>query len=238
MPFTAAISAGIGAAGSIAGSAIQASAASKAAQQQAQLGQSALAQQNALFQQGFGLVKPFADYGLQLGQTAGNTLQGLLTPGPNQTAILSQLPGFQFAQDWGNKAVMNNASTLGFGGNTLTAASNFATGQAQQSFGQLAGLLQNLTQTGLSTGAGAAASAFGNATQTGANMANTYTGIGNALASGTLGSANAIAGGLSGAAGSASNALLLSKLFGGNALNPAANSNIPGIYSGTEGAAA
>jgi len=226
MPITAAISAGVGAAGAIGSSMISSNAADKASQQQAAQAQAALQQQNALFQQGVGLVQPFIDYG----KGAGNTLSNLLTPGPNQTAALSQLPGFQFAQDWGQKAVQNIGTTQGLGGNTLAAGAGFATGQAQQSFGSLANLLLGLT----GQGAGAASSAFGNATQTGANMANTFTGLGNAQAAGTLGSANALAGGLTGAAGSASNALLLSKLFGGQggvgAGFPAATG--PGIYSG------
>lgn len=236
MPFTAIAAAGVGAAGAIGSSLISAKAAKGAATQQAATQQAALQQQKDLFQQGVGLVQPFIDFGKTAGGTLtdflspGSTLAKLLTPGPNQTATLSQLPGFQFAQDWGQKAVANLGSTLGFGGNTLKAGADYATGTAQQGFGTLVGLLQNyggMLQNLTQTGAGAAGAAFGNATQTGANMANTFTNLGNAQAAGTLGSANALAGGIGGVGNSVTNALLLNKLFGGGA---GANAN-SGIYS-------
>lgn len=220
MSFVAVAIAGSAAAG-LGGAYLTSQAASKASQQQQATGQEALQEQQSLFNQGQGLVQPF----INEGAAAGNTLQGLLTPGANQTSILSQLPGFQFAQDWGQKAVQNIGTTTGLGGNTLAAGANFATGQAQQSFGSLAQLLQGLT----TTGANAAGSAFGNATQTGANLGNTLTGIGNAQAAGTLGSANALAGGLTSAGTSGVNALLLSKLFG------TSNANAPGIGAGAGG---
>lgn len=225
MSFVAVAIAGSAAAG-LGGAYLTSQAASKASQQQQATGQEALQEQQSLFNQGQGLVQPF----INEGAAAGNTLQGLLTPGANQTSILSQLPGFQFAQDWGQKAVQNIGTTTGLGGNTLAAGANFATGQAQQSFGSLAQLLQGLT----TTGANAAGSAFGNATQTGANLGNTLTGIGNAQAAGTLGSANALAGGLTSAGTSGVNALLLSKLFGtsnANAPGTGAGAGGPGIYS-------
>lgn len=202
----------------IGGALISSNAAKNASSQQAAMGQQALGQQNALFQQGVGMVQPFIDKG----NAAGTTLQSLLTPGPNQTATLSQIPGFQFAQDWGQKAIANQATTTGMGGNQLKAGADYATGAAQQGFGTLAQLLLGLTNTG----AGAAGSAFGNATQTGANMGSTITGIGNAQAAGTLGSANALAGGLQGVGNTGINSLLLNKLLapGGAAANP-------GIYS-------
>lgn len=210
------IGAAIGAVGALGAAGIGAYASGKAANKQSELGYAALNQQNALFTKGLNLVQPFVDYG----KSAGDSLLKLLTPGPNQTEMLNQLPGFQFAQDWGQKAVKNLGSTLGFGGNTLKAGADYATGVAQQGFGTLAGLLQNLT----ATGAGAASSAFGNATATGANMGATMTGIGNAQAAGTLGTANALAGGLTGGANSITNAMLFSRLLNGG-------SGGGGIYS-------
>ena len=205
------------------GAYMQSQAAKTASNQQVQLGQQALGQQNALFQQGLGLNQPF----INMGQSAGSTLQGLLTPGPNQTNILSQLPGFQFAQDWGQKATQNLGTTTGLGGNVLKAGADYATGVAQQGFGTYAGLLQQLTNTGASS----AQSAFGNATQTGTSMANTATGIGNSMAAGTLGSANALAGGLTGAGNAGITGLLLSKLTQGNTGGAAGGGNF-GMYSG------
>lgn len=255
MPVGGLIAGGLGLAGSVGSALIGSNAASNASAQQVQLGQQSLAQQNALFQQGVGLTQPFINAGQagisQLqgalsgapGTTLG-TLQSLLTPGPNQTATLSQLPGFQFAQDWGQKAVANLGSTLGFGGNTLKAGADYATGAAQQGFSGLVGNLLSLfgSQTGalqnlVGTGANAASSAFGNATQTGANIGGTLTGIGNAQASGILGSANALSGGLTGGANSVSNALLFSKLLGGGAGGGSgASAGGGGIYSGDNAA--
>lgn len=217
------VGAAIGAAGSIGGALIGSSAARKASSQQAAAQQAALAQQNALFQQALGVEQPFAN----IGQAAGNSLLGLLTPGPNQNKLLEQLPGFQFAQNWGQKAVQNIGSTMGFGGNTLKAGADYATGVAQQGFGTLAGLLQNLTNTG----AGAANTVMGAAVGQSANIGNTMTNLGQAQAFGTLGSANALSGGLTGATNSATNALILPQLLqAAQKQQPGAPS---GIYSGS-----
>lgn len=185
----------IAGAGSLASGLITSSAASNAADK-------GLAAQQAMFGQGAAANQPF----INAGQGAAETLRNLLTPGANQTATLNQLPGYQFAQDWGQKAVQNIGSTQGFGGNTLTAGANFATGLAGQQFGSLASLLQGLTNTGASS----AQSLLGGAVQSGNAQSNT-------IQSGVLGSANALAGGLQGATGAGANALLINKLFGGGA---------------------
>ncbi len=155
------------------------------------------------------------------GTTLG-TLQKLLTPGPNQTATLSQLPGLQFAQDWGQKGITaQSTASRGLGGNAMAEGAKFATGTAQQGFGGLVqqllqlfggqtGALQNL----VSTGAGAAGSLAGNSTQVGSNVGN------NMLTGGMAQGGAAIAGGnaLSGLAGSAGNLALLNSLTGGQLL--------------------
>jgi hypothetical protein len=247
VPIGAAIGGALGAAGSIGGALIGSSASKDASQAQMQLGRESLANQNALFSKGLGLIQPFVDVGASgigalndwLDPSKGglplNTLMKLLTPGADMTETLSQIPGFKFAQDWGQKAVQNIGSTMGFGGNTLKAGADYATGKAQEGFGGITSMLLNLfggganaLQARVTSGASAAGSAFGNATQTGANMGGTLTGIGNASAAGTLGSANALAGGLTGATGSVTNAVLLSKLLGGNSSKP---NNNTGIYS-------
>ena len=140
-----------------------------------------------------------------------NTLTSLLTPGPSQTSALSQLPGFQFAQNWGQQSVQNLGTTTGLGGNVLTAGANFATGLAQQNFGQ--NLINPLLQQ---YGIGEqAAGSLGNVAQGfGQTIGNTMSGIGQAQAAGTLGATNALSGGITGAANSSTNALLLSRLFG------------------------
>lgn len=152
-----------------------------------------------------GALQPFID----AGQSALPTLQNLLTPGPNQTATLSQLPGFQFAQDWGQKAVQNLGTMRGIGGNVLTAGANFATGLAQQGFSGLAGLLQNFTNTGASAAGQLAGSAVGGSSTAGGNLLSGNIQQGNAQAAGGLGVGNSL-----------SNALLYSQLFGGTKPSP------------------
>ena len=263
MPMSAAIVGGAGLLGSVGGSLLTSSAATKASQAQVGLGEQALQLQQSLGQQGLstlmsmfqqaqGAIQPVIGAGqgvLSQGQgiagPAAATLQSLLTPGPNQTATLSQIPGFQFAQDWGQKAVQNIGSTTGLGGNTLTAGANYATGLAQQGYTNIVQALQGLLGSGTSlesTGAGTMASGAnalaGAATGTGASaaglfggLANTVGGtlgsIGSSTASGILGSANALAGGLTGSASSISNAMILSKLLGGGV----GGGNTSGIYT-------
>ncbi len=220
MPFSAAI----GAAGAIGSGVLGFLGAGNAAKAQSSAIQAGLNQQKDLFNQGLQTEQPFIDRGNQ----AGSTLMSLLTPGPNQTAALSQIPGFLFAQDWGQKAVANQGSVTGFGGNTLSAGANYATGLAQQGFGQIASLLSGV----YNTGAGAANSVLGNAVQSGANQGQMYGQLGQAQGAGIMGQYNALGGALSGAANSGTNALLLSKLFPNGAGSATPSSAPSGIYSG------
>lgn len=252
MPIGGLIAGGLGAAGALGSAFIGSKASKDASAQQTALGRESIANQNALFSKGMGLVQPFVDAGASgigtlkdwLDPSKGgnplSTLMKLLTPGSNMTDTLSQLPGFQFAQDWGQKAVQNIGSTQGFGGNTLKAGADYATGKAQEGFGGLTSMLLNLFGTGsnalqnfVNTGANAASSAFGNATQTGSSMGNAFAGIGNAGAAGILGSANALSSGITGGTNSISNALLMSKLLGpGGGSNTSVPNNGSGIYTG------
>jgi hypothetical protein len=197
-----------------------------ASQQQTSALQNALGVQQGMFNTANAALSPY----YTAGQNALPTLQSLLTPGPNQTATLSQLPGFQFAQNWGQQAVQNLGTTQGLSGNTLTAGANFATGLAQQNFGNLAGLLQNY----VNTGAGAAGQLAGTAQGFGQQIGQTLGGIGQAQAAGTLGATNALAGGVTGGTNAYTNTLLLSKLFGngGNA-SFGGESPLTGIYGGS-----
>jgi hypothetical protein len=201
---------GAGALG-LAGSYLQSNAASKASA-------ASIAAQQGMFNTSLMTNQPF----IQAGSNAAGTLTNLLTPGPSQTETLSQLPGYKFAQDWGQKAVQNIGSTQGLGGNTLTAGANFATGLAQNQFSTYANLLQNQENAGVSAGG----ALTGAATATGQ-------GVGSSAASGIMGSANAIAGGLTGAGNTAMNGLLLNKLFSGGA-NANASQNL-GIYNSNAG---
>jgi hypothetical protein len=141
-----------------------------------------------------------------------NTLQGLTTPGPNQTAMLSQLPGFQFASDWGQRGVANQGTTTGLGGNTLTAGANFATGLTSQNWGTLIQQLQGTAQQQqnfVNTGANTAANVGTQAVGTGQGIASSTIGQGNAQAAGILGAGSNIGNSLTTSA-------LLQKLTGGN----------------------
>jgi hypothetical protein len=193
-----------------------------ASSQQVAAQQAALSQQQGFFNTAEGALKPYYSSGPQYG----NLLSSLLTPGPNQTATLSQLPGFQFAQDWGQKAVQNIGTTTGLGGNTLTAGANFATGEAQQGFGSLVNPI--LQMYGL--GASAAGALSGAAQNFSGQASSTLTGIGNSQAAGTLGATNALTGGLTGASNSYFNSLLFNKFFGNGA-----NGNGNGIYGNPSG---
>jgi len=198
MPTAALISGGLGLAGSIGSAYIGSNAARQASQAQIGFGQQALAQlQSAL--------GPLLSAGRSITDASLGPLTRLLTPGPDQTAALSQLPGFQFAQDWGQRAVENLGSRMGFGGNTLAAGAQFATGTAQQGFGSLVGMLQNFLGSGLGAQAHAG-------TALGQGTAGVLGGMGNAAASGILGSANAISGGITGGTNALSNAAMINAL--------------------------
>lgn len=207
MGFTAAIVGGLGAAGSIGSSLIGSSASQKASSQQVALQQQALAQQQNMFNVGQTAVNPF----IQGGQQALGTLTNLETPGQSASA-LSQMPGFQFASQYGTMAAQNalSAKSGASAGPLATAISQFNNGLAGQQYFNTVGALQNTANMGQ----GAASSLLGGAINSGNAQAGTLGNIGNAQASGTLGSANALSGGLTGAAGSASNALLYNQLLG------------------------
>ncbi len=256
MGFTALIAGGIGGVGSIGSSLIGANASKTASNAQVQLGEEALAQQKALFN--LGLEKQSGYF-----QTAQNTLspfinagtsvlpnlRDLLTPGPNQNALLSQTPGFQFANQYGLKAATNALASRGLGasaGPVATAASTFSSGLASNTWQSVVNALQGYAGLGGNAAASLAgiAGGAGNADvgagiQAGNSQANTLTNIGQSKAAGILGSSNAFAGGLNSAAGAGSNALLFSKLFnngGGNGLYSAnggsAYQNSTGNYLG------
>ncbi len=266
MPLGGLIAGGLGAVGSLGSAFLQSNAATSASEAQTALGRQALGQQQQFGQQGLqtlldmfrqaqGIAQPAIDIGKGIigqGQDTLSsvlpTLKALLTPGANMTDTLSKIPGFQFAQDWGQKTVQNIGTTTGLGGNVLKAVADYATGVAQQGW---QGVVDSLLKTGslgsniLSSGVSAltgptnaligaannaGSSAFSNLNQLGSTIGNTITGIGNSTASGILGSANALAGGINGAMGGASNALLLSKLLGPGAAGGAGAGAGSGIY--------
>lgn len=163
------------------------------------------------------------------------TLQQLTTPGASMTETLNQLPGFKFAQDWGQKAIQNLGTTRGLGGNVLTAGADYATGKAQQGWGSLVSALQGTAgsvQGLINSGANAAGGLATNATATGGQIGGNLVGIGNAQA----GAATATGSAIGGLGNSISTAAILRQLGLGGGGMYGANTSIPnngsGIYTG------
>ncbi len=216
MPITAALVLGGSA---LIGSGISAFGSFSASKQQSDALKQALALQERMFNTANNALQPY----ITAGHGTLSTLTRLLTPGSDQTAALSELPGFQFAQDWGQKAVQNIGTTTGLGGNVLTAGAKFATGTAQQGFNSLVDRLESFANTGEN-----AANALSGAAQGFSGQGtNTFSNIGQARAAGTLGVTNALGGGVN----AAGNSYLLSKLLGPNSGTPN-NNNANGVYSG------
>lgn len=166
-----------------------------------------------IINRGTGIIDPTA-----------KTLSALLTPGANMSAMLAQMPGFQFAQDWGQKAVQNLGTTTGLGGNTLKAGADYATGVAQQGYGNIVQQLQAMLAGGtnvLNSGIGLT------------NSGNALSGIGgNLIGTGfgtASGSANALAGSAINAGTSAFGQLNNLGQITGNTLTGIGNSTASGI---------
>jgi hypothetical protein len=180
------------------------SASSHAADQQAAAARNAQAIQQQQFQVGRDALNPY----INAGQGVLGTLAGLETPGSNQTALLSQMPGFQFQSQWGDMAAQNALAAQGLAGSAGpvgTALSNYNQGLAGTYYMNSINALQNTANMG----ANASGSLMGNAVASGNSQGNAALAVGNANASGTLGSANAISGGL----GSIGNSLLMNSIL-------------------------
>jgi len=180
----------LGAGSSIFGGIMQSNAANKA-----------ISAQQAMFQQAQLEQQPF----ISAGQAALPTLQGLITPGPNENALLAQTPGFQFANQMAQQGVSNQGTTTGLSGNTLLAGANAGTQLALGSAWQpTVNSLLSLVQQGSQ-----AAGNLGNqAINTGTNVGNNLVGIGNAQA----GAATSVGANLG---NSLTSAALFSKLLNG-----------------------
>lgn len=167
----------------------------------------------------------------QAGQSVLPTLQGLLTPGANQSALLAQTPGFQFASQYGTKAATNALASKGLGasaGPLATAISQYNNGLASTTWGNVVGSLQNYANLGSTAAGGMASSsnAFagiagnaGNAALSGGvtaggNILGNATSSGNAALSGGVQAGNAQAGTL----GNIGNASAAGTLGSANAL--------------------
>lgn len=225
--------------------------ANRAANAQTSAANAAISAQQGMFATAENKAQPFVDAGqgtieqlkewLNSNNTSSplNTLQRLTTPGPDQTAALEQTPGFQFANQYGQKAVRNSLAARGLagpGGALARGGSDYAENLAQGTFGTVTSALQNLFSSGanslqnlVSTGANSAGTLGGQAIQSGQQIGNNLVGIGNAQA----GAATATAGALGGFGNSLTTAALLSKLTGGGGNQFYTDTSLSGV--GKEG---
>lgn len=211
----------IGGIGAIAGGLMQSNAASSAADQQA----AAIAQAQKQLAHYYGLASDNLTPNITAGQNATNRLQQLLglgvEPGSDQAkqimSTLEQTPGYQFSLNQGLKATQNNLTAQGLGqsGQAVAGAANYAQGLAGTTYGQVAGLLQNLSGQGQN-----AATALGQmGTGTAGQSANLYNTLGNNQAASTIAQGNAFSGIASGLGGAYTNYNIMNTL-GGLASNP------------------
>lgn len=179
----------------------------------------ALAFQKQMFDTTKGELQPF----INAGQSALNPLMGLASGDPAKVqSQLEQLPGYQFTQTQGLKAVQNSAAARGLGtsGAALKGAATYSTGLANSTFGDQFSRLLNLGALGSNS-----ASALGGfATQTGANVGNSYINAGNAQAAGYIGIGNAASNYLG------IQALLNSGMLGEQAKSAGVGGAIAGIF--------
>jgi len=209
--------------GAVAGAALSTAGSAASSGKGKKASKSAAAQQQAALQQALGTYKGM--YGdiqgntqpfIEGGQAAfGNLLQQLpqLTKPFDMTqAQLEQTPGYQFALGQGTKAIQNQMSAHGWGGNNsgplAQGVGQFATGLADQTFGnqfqryldqnkQIASLLGQPVGYGLTANGQLTDAARGFAQMIGGGQ----TGIGNAGAAGTLAAGAAGQTGINGATG-------------------------------------
>ncbi len=207
--------------------------ASSAANAQTNASNNSIAAQRQMFDIAKGQEQPFIDAGKSAipnltnftdPTQAGSPLAALLkliTPGPDQTSTLQQTPGYQFTQNMGQKAVNNALAARGLagpGGALSRGSADYATGLASNTWQNVVNALLGGYQAGstslqnlVNTGAGAAGTLTGAATQTGAQIGQNMVGIGNAQG----GAATAIGNAVGGFGNSISSAALLQKLLGG-----------------------
>lgn len=203
--------AALGAGASILGS-------SKAANAQKDSAASATAAQRQMFDITQQNLQPYNQTGQNALQKA-NALAGTFNFDPTMAQI-SQTPGFQFENYFGQKAVNNAAAAKGLAnsGAALKGAANYATGlagtnwqnyfnAAQQQYQTNLGGLQNIANLGENAAAG-----VGNAaTQTGGQIGNNIIGAGNAQAA----AYNTAAGGVNNAIGTGVGGYLTNNLIQG-----------------------
>lgn len=207
-----AISAGVGAAGSIASGIMSSNAASSAANQESEATKLGIEQQQAMYAGNQAALSPF----INTGQVAANDLRNWMPGGdPNQLMnSLQNTPGYQFTLQQGLESTAASAAARGLGvsGAALKGAANYATGLANNTYQNQFNNLLGISGQGIQS----ASALAGVGTQAATGISNSLTSMGQSQAAGTVGSANALSGGLNGVGGSVSNALMMNSLLGGN----------------------
>lgn len=253
----AAIIGGIGAAGSIGSSLINANATSNAASEQEQQAQNALNFQNKVFDTNQTNIQPYLGAGSgSIAQLMAGIQNGTFGSNPSFVAPTAQqaeqTPGYQFNLQQGLKSVDEGAAARGGlqTGGTLKAEQNYGAGLASNTYQQTYTNALNSYQENLANqqqqfsqlfqpaqlGENAAVGAGSEANTSAGNVGQLLTGIGNSQAAGTIGTANAITGGINGVANSATNGLLYNQLLnpsgGGTPTGPTTGpANPGGFYS-------
>jgi len=181
----AVITGGLGLAGAV----VQSNAAKTAAKSQENAANNASQTQLQMYNTTRGDLMPY-NMGGQQDFAAMNRL--LLGNPAEQQAALEGLPGYQFARTQGLKSVQNSATARGLGvsGAALKGAATYATGLADQTYGNQVNRLLAGAQLGENAGA-----MTGQAGSNAANgIANAQIGAGNAAAGGAIGAGNAWSG--------------------------------------------
>ena len=154
-------------------------------------------------------------YGTSDAGTSTAALNKLVTgSGASQQAALEQTPGYQFSLSQGLRGVGNSASARGLGisGAALKGAANYATQDANSTYGNQVNMLTQNAQvqnqafndqynrllSGAQLGENAAAQTGNYGTQTAASVGNNLTSAGNAQAAASMAGATSINNGLSG----------------------------------------
>ena len=202
-----AISAGVGAAGSIAGAALSSNASKTAAGQQERAANAATQEEQYQFDQTNANEAPYRQAGTTaLSQLSAGTAAGGQFTQQYTGADLASDPGYQFRLQQGLKGVQNSGSAAGMNlsGAQLSALDQynqgFASNEYQNAYNRYTSAQQqrynNLYSiAGLGQQATAVTGQLGQ--QTANQISSNDIGAGNAAAAGTVGSANAINGGIS-----------------------------------------
>lgn len=179
--------------------------ATKAADTQAQSANNALQFQEQAFNtsqnninQAKGNFQPYLQAGNQATYTLGQLTGGGTNNQPDYSSFFNS-PDYNFAQQQGQKGVINgaNAQGVGLSGGTLKDLATFNSGLASQQYGNYFNRLMGLSQQGANAAAGLGNLATGqanNATAASSSIGNTMQGVGQAQASGIVGGTNAITG--------------------------------------------